>query len=615
MHRRSTTRSRLVGLLAAVAANVVPLAATPAAADTAPELSVETSFVRGNPPVRTLADVQAEWKRGRLSSPSVRDARSEAALETVGPAASWAPKVSTPAVAPKPVQPRRAGLAAGVSYPEPERSVTLQECRSNMGPKDVIYIKSRFAVCTSLQADQTWYQNGRPVGFSTMTLFFRGSVPKESDRTVRFDYDVTNFFKQGKTGTAGLLYKIEPKFPKMWPASAQVQNSGALPVTLSFDELSTRRPTAHFEHSARVAPGQGNGSVDLVNGAYEPVITSQVPPGWQGKGSSGSPFFMAVRWDAADYLRNSTGAGKPENRGSATFSYAATLNYSTAPNAPERGVAEHIKKAFTDPNHTIPPSLESKKFPGQDPKEPLNRLYSDSTRRERNNTIAVQNCKRYFSDGYSEGNTKDCDEFPFASTYQGAAYPEYDAHAQKNNFSVQPVVKEQNRDAGILLYRFYTSNRIIDGMDDGFLVNIVGDSVERGGVWKNVNSGKCLEVDGSSTENGARAQQWECLGQSGAEWLTKPSDDARYVYLVNGNSGKCLEVADSRKDNGAPVQQWDCAGLDTQKWELQSPPGARFIKNVNSGKVLEIDGSSMDNGARAQQWDNVGQPSSKWSEG
>ncbi|MFI6469841.1 RICIN domain-containing protein [Streptomyces sp. NPDC050516] len=182
------------------------------------------------------------------------------------------------------------------------------------------------------------------------------------------------------------------------------------------------------------------------------------------------------------------------------------------------------------------------------------------------------------------------------------------------NYSAMPLDGTQNGAADNLLSGFYTSNRIIDGLEDGFTVSVTGNAAERRGLLTNQNSNKCLEIDGSSAANGARAQQWDCNGQSGAVWVTKPTSDGTYVNLVNASSGKCLEVADSRKDNGAPVQQWNCAGVTTQEWELQGTPDSRILKNVNSGKILEIDNSSTANGARVQQWDNVGQPSGKWRE-
>ncbi|MFE5871986.1 RICIN domain-containing protein [Streptomyces roseifaciens] len=117
------------------------------------------------------------------------------------------------------------------------------------------------------------------------------------------------------------------------------------------------------------------------------------------------------------------------------------------------------------------------------------------------------------------------------------------------------------------------------------------------------HNGKCLEIDGSSKSNGARAQQWDCNGQAGARWGMYYMENDIY-QIVNLNSGKCLEVADSRKDNGAPVQQWTCVGSATQEWQkydLGNEHGA-FLYNTNSWLRLEVDNSSNSNGARIQQW-------------
>ncbi|MGX1762299.1 NucA/NucB deoxyribonuclease domain-containing protein [Streptomyces lydicus] len=184
----------------------------------------------------------------------------------------------------------------------------------------------------------------------------------------------------------------------------------------------------------------------------------------------GKPAMFAPRWDAGKYLGNPTGGGNPANRGGASFSYAPTLNYSTKAGASERGVALHIQKAFTHPGATKPPN-GNKKVPGQDADHSLHRLYLDARRRKDNRARAVTNCRKYFGADYTAGG-KDCDEFPFATTYEGSAQAEYDPHVEKNNFSVLPVKSGENQDAGILLAQFYKKNRIIDGMDDGFLVKI-----------------------------------------------------------------------------------------------------------------------------------------------
>ncbi|MEU1778201.1 MULTISPECIES: RICIN domain-containing protein [Streptomyces] len=121
-----------------------------------------------------------------------------------------------------------------------------------------------------------------------------------------------------------------------------------------------------------------------------------------------------------------------------------------------------------------------------------------------------------------------------------------------------------------------------------------------GSLITNDKSGKCLEVEGSSSKNGARVQQWDCKGQAGANWGSR-AVGGDYIQIVNLNSGKCLEIADSRRENGAPAQQWACVdGVATQQWIAYSNG---VIVNRNSGKVLEIDNGSTRNGARAQQWE------------
>ncbi|EPH46038.1 hypothetical protein ABT390_02370 [Streptomyces aurantiacus] len=68
---------------------------------------------------------------------------------------------------------------------------------------------------------------------------------------------------------------------------------------------------------------------------------------------------------------------------------------------------------------------------------------------------------------------KQCDEYPFRSTLEGAAEHQYDPDARKFNVSAKPVPAEHNRDAGLLLKGFYAKNRMLaDTEDDAFLVKI-----------------------------------------------------------------------------------------------------------------------------------------------
>jgi hypothetical protein len=40
--------------------------------------------------------------------------------------------------------------------------------------------------------------------------------------------------------------------------------------------------------------------------------------------------------------------------------------------------------------------------------------------------------------------------------------------------------------------------------------------------------------------------------------------------FVNQNSGKCLVIGGSRTENGAPAAQWTCLNIEDQHWYLKS---------------------------------------------
>ncbi|MEV4432006.1 RICIN domain-containing protein [Streptomyces sp. NPDC049585] len=135
----------------------------------------------------------------------------------------------------------------------------------------------------------------------------------------------------------------------------------------------------------------------------------------------------------------------------------------------------------------------------------------------------------------------------------------------------------------------------------------------------NGGSSRCLEVENSSTDNGARVQQWSCNGQPGARWTlefeAEGTEGVEYFMIVNRNSGKCLEFENSSTDNGARAQQWDCNERLAGHWwrGVQMSNGKWAIENLNSRKVLEISNSSYANGAPAQQWSlSVTAPGQEW---
>ncbi|WP_181970568.1 NucA/NucB deoxyribonuclease domain-containing protein [Kitasatospora xanthocidica] len=170
--------------------------------------------------------------------------------------------------------------------------------------------------------------------------------------------------------------------------------------------------------------------------------------------------FQDIRFDHAIYL--------PQRMGAVFSRVIPVMRYSrTDPRV--KGVAEHIYTAFTNPNSTLPARTDNgtKTIPGNfkaTTPSLITRLYPQD------NPIAQQ----AYRDNRAEVSRacaplphkpdEECDEFPFASTWEGAGRGD-------GNFSVQYVDGTQNGNAGTDLGIWYGSERIIH--NDKFAVEIL----------------------------------------------------------------------------------------------------------------------------------------------
>ncbi|MFD9280268.1 hypothetical protein ACFWD7_23690 [Streptomyces mirabilis] len=443
----------------------------PASADGSDDLRVESYVLPVGAVKPSLEDVQNGRGMERL-----RELAAQAepgvglAAETVGPAATYAALSHRASVS----MPTSDGTGEGApvrpmaTAPEPPRTMTFEECKRGLGSDKAFYVKSRFAVCDGASFLQTWVRNNTPVGESMFNVRVVGTIAKNS-RTIDFQYYFTDFATTGSTGASTMPITTKGNIPQSWPAGARYTRGGNLPGTKTFTELKALRT---FHQTVNAAPGQGSGrNLDSLFAVYEPAISYAPPAGWTVRGVHGGKLFMlAPRWEAASYLANSTGGGNPARKGAATFSYLTTLTLSARQGAEERAEAQHIHQAFLVPQDTKP-YMSAKKVPGQTAADPLHRTVS-ARRIDDNRKAAVKQCRRYWGPNYTSGG-KECDEYPFASTYEGAAEHDYDPEAQKFNFSAKPIPGDDNGAGGSLLKSFYAKNRMIDGLDDGFIVKIV----------------------------------------------------------------------------------------------------------------------------------------------
>jgi hypothetical protein len=76
--------------------------------------------------------------------------------------------------------------------------------------------------------------------------------------------------------------------------------------------------------------------------------------------------------------------------------------------------------------------------------------------------------------------------------------------------------------------------------------------------------GRCLEVSGFNTSNGAAVGKWTCWGGTNQKWTV--TQDGQVISQLNG---KCMEIANYSQANGAPAQMWDCYGGMNQIWTVR----------------------------------------------
>ncbi|MFJ5819306.1 NucA/NucB deoxyribonuclease domain-containing protein [Streptomyces sp. NPDC093108] len=127
--------------------------------------------------------------------------------------------------------------------------------------------------------------------------------------------------------------------------------------------------------------------------------------------------------------------------------------------SPDHGeVAQHIRDAQTNPASTFP-TKAGKQIPGAvSSRKPLHRAVDvvwdlESSQRVRDNrTNRTAACAALSPTGTPAG--KDCDEYPFASVWEGAGVGD-------NNFSVRYVDSAQNNNAGNELGTWYQNQRIL----------------------------------------------------------------------------------------------------------------------------------------------------------
>jgi glucosylceramidase len=116
-------------------------------------------------------------------------------------------------------------------------------------------------------------------------------------------------------------------------------------------------------------------------------------------------------------------------------------------------------------------------------------------------------------------------------------------------------------------------------------------------------AGKCVDVAGGSSADGAAVQLYTSNGTAAQQW-SRPGDGTLRAL------GKCLDVAGQGTADGSQLQLWSCTGAANQQWTYTA---GKDLVNPATNKCADVTGNSSADGARLQIWACTGAANQKWT--
>jgi hypothetical protein len=224
----------------------------------------------------------------------------------------------------------------------------------------------------------------------------------------------------------------------------------------------------------------------------------------------------------------------------------------------------HIDDALHHPERTEP-KVPGKSIPGE--RIPLHRLF-DQGKIDRNRAASTSFCQAPRPSGF------ECDEYPFASTYEGAAT----ATLKPWNGSVRLIPDDDNGRGGLALRDFQFNNRLLD--EDAFFVTVdpqdiagnISCSVFDDGYTNLVgpsdaiffSDGKACIPSGTAA---GQCRKWfgRCTTENGVPVLFRVFDDGQAgasalsdAVFINGDGKACTPDA-----GGGYCKKWFGSGEST----------------------------------------------------
>ncbi len=149
------------------------------------------------------------------------------------------------------------------------------------------------------------------------------------------------------------------------------------------------------------------------------------------------------------------------------------------------------------------------------------------------------------------------------------------------------------------------------------LAPLGGATLASGTVYKvepECAPGKCLDVSGVSTADGANVQIWDFVGGANQKWKAIDSGGGCWQFEPQHAPGKRLDVNAAGSSDGTNVQQWTSNSSVAQLWKLyDNGDGTLSLEpQCASGKRLDVNGAGSANGTNVQIWTGNGSSAQRW---
>ena len=118
-----------------------------------------------------------------------------------------------------------------------------------------------------------------------------------------------------------------------------------------------------------------------------------------------------------------------------------------------------------------------------------------------------------------------------------------------------------------------------------------------------VHSGKAIDVNYCSANNGTNIQQWTWLNNDCQKWnISKVDGEWHRISPVNAPN-KAFEIDSFSTSNGGNVMLWDYWGGTNQQFRFENAGSGKWrIINRNSDLCVDVAGVSVADGANLTQW-------------